>query len=90
MMFFGVMKNSSRQLGSIKNVGEIFRTMGPLIGSLSRIAVASRAGFFNVGYQTSLGWLTAAVCSALSFPDIPRILMIPLTVLVAAIAGSLV
>lgn len=77
--------------GSIKNVGEIFRTMGPLILIALGFAIASRAGFFNVGLpgQALAGWI-AAVWFALSFPDIPRVLMIPLTVLVAAIAGGLI
>ncbi|VED67451.1 sugar ABC transporter permease [Streptococcus australis] len=77
--------------GSIKNVGEIFRTMGPLILIALGFAVASRAGFFNVGLpgQALAGWI-AAVWFALSFPNIPRILMIPLTVLVAAIAGGVI
>ena len=77
--------------GSIKNVGEIFRAMGPLVLIALGFAVASRAGFFNVGLpgQALAGWI-AAVWFALSFPDIPRILMIPLTVLVAAIAGGFV
>ena len=77
--------------GSIKSVGEIFRAMGPLVLIALGFAVASRAGFFNVGLpgQALAGWI-AAVWFALSFPDIPRILMIPLTVLVAAIAGGFV
>ena len=76
--------------GSIKNVGEIFRTMGPLILIALGFAVAVELDFSMSAYQTSLaGWI-AAVWFALSFPDIPRILMIPLTVLVAAIAGGLI
>ena len=35
--------------GSIKNLGEIFRAMGPLVLIALGFAVASRAGFFNVG-----------------------------------------
>ena len=47
--------------GSIKNVGEIFRTMGPLILIALGFAVASRAGFFNVGLpgQALAGWIAA-------------------------------
>jgi len=54
-------------------------------------AVASRAGFFNVGLpgQALAGWI-AAVWFALSFPTIPRFAMLPLTVLVAAVAGGLI
>ena len=37
--------------GSIKNVGEIFRAMGPLVLIALGIAVASRAGFSMLAYQ---------------------------------------
>ncbi|MBP2623120.1 ABC transporter permease [Streptococcus oricebi] len=77
--------------GSLRSVGEIFRAMGPLILIALGFAVASRAGFFNVGLpgQALAGWLLAG-WFALSFPDIPRVIMIPLTVLLAAVAGGLV
>ena len=35
--------------GSLRGVGEIFRAMGPLVLIGLGFAVASRAGFFNVG-----------------------------------------
>ncbi|WP_018658863.1 ABC transporter permease [Allofustis seminis] len=52
-------------------------------------AVASRAGFFNIGVagQFLFGWL-ASVTFALAFPSIPRILMVPLVLGVGMIAGS--
>lgn len=40
--------------GSIKNVGEIFRTMGPLILIALGFAVASRAGFLMSVYLDKL------------------------------------
>lgn len=77
--------------GSIKNIGEIFRTMAPLILIALGFAVASRAGFFNVGLpgQALAGWI-AAVWFALANPEMPRIFMIPGTVIVAALAGGVV
>lgn len=77
--------------GSIKNLGEISRAMGPLILIALGFSVASRAGFFNVGLpgQAFAGWI-AATWFALSFPDIPRLIMIPATVIIAAVAGGLV
>ncbi|HFH8171464.1 TPA: ABC transporter permease, partial [Streptococcus agalactiae] len=45
--------------GSIKNIGEIFRAMGPLILIALGFSVASRAGFFNIGLpgQALSGWI---------------------------------
>lgn len=40
--------------GSIKNIGEIFRTMGPLILIALGFAVASRAGFSMLVYLVKL------------------------------------
>ena len=56
--------------GSIKNIGEIFRAMGPLILIALGFSVASKAGFFNVGLpgQALIGWVMS-VWFALSFPD---------------------
>jgi len=67
--------------GSLRGIGEIFRAMGPLILIGLGFAVASRAGFFNVGLpgQALAGWILAG-WFALSFPNMPRLLMIPMTV----------
>ncbi len=45
--------------GSLRGIGEIFRAMGPLILIGLGFAVASRAGFFNVGLpgQALAGWI---------------------------------
>lgn len=47
--------------GNIKSIGEIFRAMAPLIFTALGFAVASRAGFFNVGLsgQAYVGWVFA-------------------------------
>ena len=65
--------------------------MGPLILIALGFAGSQSSWIFNVGLpgQALAGWI-AAVWFALSFPDIPRVLMLPLTVLVAAIAGGLI
>ncbi len=86
------MKNSSRQLlVPLKMWVKFSDTMGPADLDRSQIAVASQAGFSMLAYQDK-PWLVGCkqYGPALSFPDIPRILMIPLTVLVAAIASGLV
>ena len=76
--------------GNIKNIGEIFRAMAPLILVALGFSVASRAGFFNVGLpgQALAGWI-AAGWFALSHPDIPRPLMILCTIVIAALAGGI-
>lgn len=76
--------------GNIKNIGEIFRAMAPLILVALGFSVASRAGFFNVGLpgQALVGWI-AAGWFALSHPDMPRPLMILCTIVIAALAGGI-
>ncbi|MFA9413620.1 MULTISPECIES: ABC transporter permease [unclassified Streptococcus] len=76
--------------GSLKNIGEIVRAMAPLILVALGFTVASRAGFFNIGLsgQAFAGWL-AAGWFALAFPDLPRPLMIFLTVVIGMIAGGI-
>ena len=77
--------------GSLRSLGEISRAMGPLILIGLGFAVASRAGFFNVGLpgQALAGWIMAG-WFALSNPTMPRALMIPATVIIAAVAGGIV
>ena len=77
--------------GSLRGIGEIFRAMGPLILIGLGFAVASRAGFFNVGLpgQALAGWVLSA-WFALSNPDMPRPLMIICTILIALVAGGIV
>ena len=65
--------------------------MGPLILIALGFAVASRAGFFNVGLpgQALAGWVMSG-WFALSFPDLPRPLMILATIVIALVAGGIV
>ena len=80
-----------KAFGSIKSWGNISRAMGPLILVALGFSVASRAGFFNVGLpgQALAGWILSG-WFALSNPDMPRLVLIPLTVIIALIAGGIV
>lgn len=53
-------------------------------------SIASKGGFFNIGIagQFLAGWL-AAVAFGLAFPDIPRVIMVPLILLVGIVVGAL-
>lgn len=76
--------------GSVKSIGEIFRAMAPLIFTALGFAVASRAGFFNVGLsgQALVGWVFAG-WFALANPDLPRPVLIIATVVIAMLAGGI-
>ncbi|MGC4422669.1 ABC transporter permease, partial [Streptococcus suis] len=76
--------------GNIKSIGEIFRAMAPLVFTALGFAVASRAGFFNVGLsgQAYVGWVFAG-WFALANPDLPRPVLILGTVLIAMLAGGI-
>ncbi|PZO96464.1 ABC transporter permease [Streptococcus halichoeri] len=76
--------------GSVRNIGEIFRAMGPLILIALGFTVASRAGFFNIGLsgQALAGWL-ASTWFALAHPQMSRPLLILITVLIGMIAGGI-
>ncbi|TCD46409.1 ABC transporter permease [Streptococcus sp. X16XC17] len=79
----------STAFGSPYNIGEIGRAMAPLILIGLGFAVSSKAGFFNVGLpgQALIGW-TAAAWFALETQSLPKVVSIPLTILVACIAGG--
>ncbi len=77
--------------GSVRGIGEIFRAMGPLVLIALGFAVASRAGFFNVGLpgQALAGWVLSG-WFALTHPDMPRPLLILVTIIIALVAGGIV
>ncbi|MEW4353741.1 ABC transporter permease [Streptococcus pneumoniae] len=77
--------------GSLRSLGEISRAMGPLILIALGFAVASKAGFFNVGLpgQALSGWIMSA-WFALSFPDLPRMVMIPMTIIIGMVSGGII
>ncbi|MCV5306990.1 ABC transporter permease, partial [Escherichia coli] len=70
-------------------IGETLRTMIPLVLAGLSVAFAFRTGLFNIGVEGQLlaGWL-AAVWFGYAV-SLPAILHIPLSILVAAIAGGL-
>lgn len=72
-----------------KSIGEIFVTAGPLIFTGLGFAVANSAGFFNIGLsgQALCGWVSS-IWVALSMPDAPKIIVVPLAVLVGALSGA--
>lgn len=76
--------------GSVKSIGEIFRAVAPLVFTALGFAVASRAGFFNVGLsgQALVGWVFAG-WFALQNPDLPRPVLILATVVIAMLAGGI-
>lgn len=83
IMFQGV-------FGSPYFLGEALLQASVLTFTGLAFAIANKAGFFNIGVagQFLAGWL-AAVWFGLSFPDIPRIFMVPLILLVGTVVGAL-
>lgn len=69
--------------------GEALRQATVLVFTGLGFAIAFQAGFFNIGIagQALIGWFTA-VMFALQFPDLPRLILVPLTLLVASIAAA--
>ncbi|GFH39887.1 ABC transporter permease [Lactococcus insecticola] len=80
----------TQAFGSVKSIGEIFRSMGPLILTALSFAVAMRAGMFNIGMsgQALAGWISSA-WFVLSYPDLPRVIMIPLVIIIGAAWGAI-
>jgi ABC-type uncharacterized transport system permease subunit len=70
-------------------LGETIRAMTPLILSGLAVAFAFRTGLFNIGVEGQLlvGWL-ASVWVGIAF-DLPKIIHLPLAIIVAALAGAL-
>ncbi len=72
------------------NIGEVLRLATPIILTGLGFSVANAAGFFNIGLagQALAGWI-AAVAIGMSFPDLPKLILIPLAIVVGALAGAL-
>lgn len=70
-------------------MGEAMRQAVILTFTGLGFAIAYQAGFFNIGIagQLLMGWL-GSVWFALSFPDIPRLIMVPLTLFIGLLAGA--
>lgn len=76
-------------LGNQRSIGETLRQATPLIFTALGFSVANSAGFFNIGLsgQALSGWL-ASVWFALSFPDLPKAILLPAAIIIGALAGA--
>lgn len=71
-------------------IGEVLRQATVLTLTGLAFNIAYQSGFFNIGLSGQLvaGWLTS-VAIGLAFPDIPRIIMVPLILVLGTLAGAL-
>ncbi|MBI5517516.1 MAG: ABC transporter permease [Deltaproteobacteria bacterium] len=77
-------------LGSGYGVGQLLAKATPLLFTGAAVALALRAGLFNIGAegQGGLGILCAAVCGAWLPAGTPWLLALPLALLAAALGGG--
>ncbi|MHC5268861.1 ABC transporter permease [Enterococcus sp. LJL98] len=77
-------------LGNQRSIGETLRQATPLIFTALGFSVANSAGFFNIGLsgQALCGWITS-VWVALAFPELPKMVLLPLAILLGALAGAI-
>lgn len=76
--------------GSKYSIAEVFVKATPLILAGLGVSVGFRSGFTNLGAEGQLYMgAIAATYFALSFPNLPKILMIPLLIVVGFIAGGI-
>lgn len=75
--------------GNPFNLGQTIRAATPLILTGLGFSIAYTAGFFNIGLsgQALCGWL-ASVWVALSMPEAPKTVVLPLAILAGAISGA--
>lgn len=78
-------------LGNMNGLGETIREATPLIFTAIGFAIASKAGFFNIGLpgQAQAGWLTS-IWFVLAFPHWPKIILLPAAIILGALAGAIV
>lgn len=76
-------------LGSWYGIGQAISKATPLLFTGLSVAVAFRAGLFNIGAegQMVMGGLAAAL-AGLAFPSAPSIVLLPLGILAAAAGGA--
>lgn len=76
--------------GRAYNVGEVLRLATPLILTGLAFSVANTAGFFNIGLagQALCGWI-ASIWLAMTFPDLPKLILVPLCIIIGALAGAI-
>ena len=81
----------SSALGNMNGIGETIREATPLILTAIGFAIASTAGFFNIGLpgQAQAGWLSS-IWVVLANPHMPKVILLPLAVLTGILAGALV
>lgn len=86
---YGAMLQSA--LGNMNGIGETIREATPLIFTAIGFAIASTAGFFNIGLpgQAQAGWL-ASVWFVLANPHCPKVILLPLAIILGAVAGAIV
>ncbi|WP_025728544.1 ABC transporter permease [Atopobacter phocae] len=77
-------------VGSPFYIGETLRQSAPLIVIALGFAVASSAGFFNIGLsgQAVCGWL-ASVVVADALGSLPKVIVLPIAILAGMTAGAL-
>ncbi|KAF1304359.1 ABC transporter permease [Enterococcus saccharolyticus] len=77
-------------LGTKRGMGETLRQATPLIFTALGFSVANSAGFFNIGLsgQALCGWIVS-IWAALAFPDLPKVVLLPLVVILGALAGAI-
>ncbi|MBO0461553.1 MULTISPECIES: ABC transporter permease [unclassified Enterococcus] len=85
---YSSMLNAS--LGSQRSIGETLREATPLIFTALGFSVANSAGFFNIGLsgQALCGWIVS-IWTALAFPDLPKAVLLPMCVILGALAGAM-
>ncbi|WP_423190543.1 ABC transporter permease [Alkalibacterium sp. f15] len=96
MLFFGynpLLAYQAMLMGVFNSpyfIGEALRQATVLTFTGLGFAIAFKAGFFNIGVAGQLlaGWV-AAIWVALSLPDLPRILLLTLSIGAAIIAGAI-
>ena len=81
----------SSAIGNMNGIGETIREATPLIFTAIGFAIASTAGFFNIGLpgQAQAGWLSS-IWVVLANPNMPKVFLLPLAVITGIIAGALV
>ncbi|WP_297952332.1 ABC transporter permease [uncultured Lactobacillus sp.] len=81
----------SSALGNMNGIGETIREATPLILIATGFAVATKAGFFNIGLpgQAQAGWLTS-IWIVLAFSNWPSYLLLPFAIIAGALAGAIV
>ncbi|OJF94329.1 ABC transporter permease [Alkalibacterium sp. 20] len=96
MLFFGynpILAYQAMLMGVFNSpyfMGEALRQATVLTFAGLGFAIAFKAGFFNIGVAGQLlaGWV-AAIWVALSLPDLPRVLLLTLSIGAAVIAGAI-